>query len=279
MAPNSPRGAHRMLTMQSEAARSEPTAQSLPPSHETSRDIATPAETSRDVTRPHEISGDLVTPPETSRDSTASLRPQPEIQTAQDYEPAVIPAENSITLKAALEIARAQNFKLELSTLQRRAKHWKALGTVSPVKSILVVLERTGSSYRLDREDFIAWIFNEKENEPVKVLGPSAPLGEVRSDETAARHAQAGEPKPSPPSHRPPEDDSKYTVALEKENALLRDQLTIKDSQIKTLSTTIDATMTLFAQHNTLLQGFQKMLGLQAPTTRTPGSDNPSNQN
>ena len=49
------------------------------------------------------------------------------------------------------------------STLQRWAKTWGALGTASPVKSILVTT-RTGAAYRVDRDDFTAWLIEQKQN-------------------------------------------------------------------------------------------------------------------
>src|SRR3990170_362317 len=69
----------------------------------------------------------------------------------------------AITIQEALIIAAEQSFPIGKSTLQRWAKVWAEHGAASSVKSVLVT-NRAGSFYRLDREDFKAWLFDQKEN-------------------------------------------------------------------------------------------------------------------
>src|SRR5262245_26775093 len=76
-----------------------------------------------------------------------------------------IRAENEITLREAVTVSEELSFPLGLSTLQRWAIIWRQLGSVSPVKALLVTT-RTGKEYKLDREDFTAWALKEKENKP-----------------------------------------------------------------------------------------------------------------
>jgi hypothetical protein len=69
----------------------------------------------------------------------------------------------AITIQEALIIATEQSFPIGKSTLQRWAKVWADRGAVSSVKSVLVT-NRAGSFYRLDRDDFKAWLFDQKQN-------------------------------------------------------------------------------------------------------------------
>ena len=69
----------------------------------------------------------------------------------------------AITIQEALIIAAEQSFPIGKSTLQRWAKVWAEHGAASSVKSVLVT-NRAGSFYRLDREDFKAWLFDQQQN-------------------------------------------------------------------------------------------------------------------
>src|SRR5450631_187836 len=69
----------------------------------------------------------------------------------------------AITIQEALIIAAEQSFPIGKSTVQRWAKAWADRGAESSVKSVLVT-NRAGSFYRLDRDDFKAWLFDQKQN-------------------------------------------------------------------------------------------------------------------
>src|ERR1700674_2665988 len=69
----------------------------------------------------------------------------------------------AISIQEALIAAAEQSFPIGKSTLQRWAKVWADRGAASSVKSVLVT-NRAGSSYRLDRDDFKAWLFDQKQN-------------------------------------------------------------------------------------------------------------------
>src|SRR6202521_149833 len=71
--------------------------------------------------------------------------------------------EAAITIQEALMIAAEQSFTIGKSTLQRWAKAWAERGPASPVKSVLVT-NRAGSFYRLDRDDVKAWLFDQQQN-------------------------------------------------------------------------------------------------------------------
>src|SRR3990172_13356226 len=69
----------------------------------------------------------------------------------------------AITIQEALIIAAEQSFSTGKSTLPRWAKVWAERRAASSVKSVLVT-NRAGSFYRLDRDDFKAWLFDQKQN-------------------------------------------------------------------------------------------------------------------
>src|ERR1700674_1617494 len=69
----------------------------------------------------------------------------------------------AITIQEALIIASEQSFPIGKSTVQRWAKAWADRGAASSVKSVLVT-NRAGSFYRLDRDDFKAWLFDQQQN-------------------------------------------------------------------------------------------------------------------
>jgi hypothetical protein len=76
----------------------------------------------------------------------------------------------AITIQEALIIAGEQSFPIGKSTLQRWTKAWAEQGAASSVKSVLVTT-RKGNIYHLDRDDFKAWIFEQKQNlRPGEVL-------------------------------------------------------------------------------------------------------------
>ena len=99
----------------------------------------------------------------------------------------------AITIPEALAISAAEAFPVGKSTLQRWAKTWGALGTASPVKSVLVTT-RTGAAYRVDRDDFTAWLIEQKQN-----LRP----GEMLKDPVTSLEAPRGPEMPRETSQDP----------------------------------------------------------------------------
>ena len=110
-------------------------------------------------------------PPQEANESAETLR-----------DPIEIRQDAAINIQEALFIAAEQSFPIGKSTLQRWAKAWADRGAISPVKSVLVT-NRVGSAYRLDREDFKAWLFDQKQN----MRSGETLRGPVLSDETS-RH-------------------------------------------------------------------------------------------
>ena len=89
---------------------------------------------------------------------------------------------DAITVNEALALAQQETFPIGKSTLQRWAKIWSELGTSAPVKCVLIT-NRQGSVYKLDRSDFLAWVFDEKENDrsrqtPSDFIRPKETLGD-----------------------------------------------------------------------------------------------------
>ena len=85
---------------------------------------------------------------------------------------------DAITVNEALAFAQQEAFPIGKSTLQRWAKIWSELGINAPVKCVLIT-NRQGSVYKLDRSDFLAWVFDVKEND----RSQQAPLDIVRPKE------------------------------------------------------------------------------------------------
>ena len=82
-------------------------------------------------------------------------------ETPQD--PIEIRDEDAITIHQALAFAHEQSFQLGKSTLQRWTKYWKE----HPRGAVRCVLVDTsaGRFYKLSRDDFEAWVFEQKQND------------------------------------------------------------------------------------------------------------------
>ena len=85
----------------------------------------------------------------------------PEAQPEVSQDLVEIRHEDAITINDALVLAAQISFTIGRSTLQRWAKVWHELGTASQVKCVLVTT-RAGSIYKLDRQDFEAWVLEQK---------------------------------------------------------------------------------------------------------------------
>jgi hypothetical protein len=70
--------------------------------------------------------------------------------------------EDAITIQEALALATELGFPIGKSTLQRWAKAWDERNETS-VRCVLVTT-RNGKTYHLHRDDFKAWIFDQKQN-------------------------------------------------------------------------------------------------------------------
>ena len=103
--------------------------------------------------------------------------PLPPQETSQD--PVEIKEEDAITINEALALAEASSFPLGKSTLQRWAKVWH--DHPGGAVRCLLVTTRVGNFYKLSREDFEAWVFDQKEN----MRPPEAPQGLERPQETS----------------------------------------------------------------------------------------------
>jgi hypothetical protein len=102
----------------------------------------------------------------------------------------------AITIQEALIIANEQSFPIGKSTLQRWAKVWAERGAASAVKSVLVT-NRAGNFYRLDRDDFTAWLFDQKENmRPDEILRDPVMSHETRRDSTRPQQTSEDTARP-----------------------------------------------------------------------------------
>jgi hypothetical protein len=133
----------------------------------------------------------------------------PEAQPEVSQDLVEIRHEDAITINDALVLAAQISFTIGRSTLQRWAKVWHELGTASQVKCILVTT-RAGSIYKLDRQDFEAWVLEQKENDrsheipqglerPIEtsqnpIRSPETPRDPIRPQESS-RGSEASYPR------------------------------------------------------------------------------------
>jgi hypothetical protein len=87
------------------------------------------------------------------------------------------------------------------------------------------------------------------------------PTGDDIAGQKSPSDPDTSRPVATPPLPIAPVED-RYVKQLERENDFLRDQVGKKDSQIEALTKLSEGTLTNVTQQNTLLQGFQRLLGL-----------------
>lgn len=224
--------------------------QSAQEPHHPPQDLSASQETPPDTTRPPDISRDVPRPPEVEFQS---------VEIAQD---------KAITIPEALSLAEHEGLRVGKSTLQRWAKTWMDLKTASPVKCVLVTT-RTGSSYRLDGDDLIAWAIEQRQN----MRGASAPARnlavphetppdiarppETRPDAEAQKGSAAtpisAQPDATIGSTAPHASTERYITRLETEVDFLRSEINTKNAQLAEMSERNRET-------NILVQGLQRML-------------------
>jgi len=118
----------------------------------------------------------------------------------------------AITIQEALIVADEQSFPIGKSTLQRWAKTWEEQGTASSVKSVLVTT-RKGNVYHLDREDFKAWIFDQKQNlRPGEILRDPAMSHETPRDTARPQQTSRGTERPHETSNENMDTDSQQRL-------------------------------------------------------------------
>ena len=161
------------------------------------------------------------------------MPPQAPASQETPRDPIEIRQDAAIGIQDALLISAEEAFPIGKSTLQRWARHWAEQGRLSPVKSILVT-NRTGSAYRLDRDDFTAWLFEQKNNARSQET-PRDPMGphETPRDLTGSHETSRGAEKPQQTSrefassHETVADDD-AVAQLREENMQLKIDLEVR---------------------------------------------------
>ena len=126
----------------------------------------------------------------------------------------------AITIQEALTLARDQSFSIGKSTVQRWAKLWEERASVSPVKCVFVTT-RTGSFYKLDRDDFQAWLFDQKQNmRPRETLRDPVMSHETQRDPMRSHQTSRDTERPRETSASEPSADA--TQTLRDENMQLK---------------------------------------------------------
>ena len=121
----------------------------------------------------------------------------PEAQPEVSQDSVEIRHEDAITINDALVLAAQISFTIGRSTLQRWAKVWHELAGASQVKCVLVTT-RAGSIYKLDRQDFEAWVLEQKENDRSQEI----PQGLERPSETSQNPMRSSETSRDPVRHQ-----------------------------------------------------------------------------
>lgn len=198
-------------------------------------------------------------------DTSPHLARPPEVSNIEIVATVELPEEDTIVIADALAIAERIGFRIAKSTLQRWAMRWSTLGTASPVRALLVTT-RTGNSYRLSRSDFEVWAMEQKDNlNPARTARPFAdqPAEPERSPAEPAAVAPQETPEPHP-ERSPDTFKDRLIEQLQGENNFLRDEIRIKNDQLK------DATERS-KETNILIHGLQNLvlkLTGQLPNTR-----------
>lgn len=204
--------------------------------------------------------------------------------------PIEIAEADAIAIPEALAIAEQQGFALGKSTLQRWAKYWYEHQTEAPVRCVLVTTN-AGMHYKISRDDFDAWVFDQKQNNKSREVSqdllrphetprdPMRPL-EVSRDRlrphTAAHGAQTSQSEFNEPLGD--EDERKQLrdqnmqlrIDVEVRNQLLsraREELTEHRKYIENNMRQIGA----LQQENGGLR--QRLLQLKAPQQHNPSTE------
>lgn len=233
-------------------------------------------EISDDHTVPREAPQDLRPSPETSQG--AGRPPEVPTETTLEARPSgvQIPEHQQISITGALSTAIGEGLDIGKSTLQRHAKRWHEAGEASAVKCVLVT-NRSGKHYALDRETFVSWVLDELAQQ--ETTHESRDLGE--SHETSHGAMRPPEVPPGRAAQSPAREDSRSEDArpdtsdrvvsmLERDNQWLREQIATKDTQIKDLTERARET-------NHLIGGLQRLVAqLQLGPGRDSGEGQPT---
>lgn len=219
------------------------------PHKETSHGLTVPREAPQDLTPSRETSQGAPRPPEVPAETIPETR-------ASDVQ---IPEHQQIFITGALSIAIGEGLDIGKSTLQRHAKRWHEAGEASAVKCVLVT-NRSGKHYALDRESFVSWVLDELAQQETtyedRGLKPSRETsqGALRPPEVPPRRAaQSPAREDSRSEDARPDTSDRVVSMLERDNQWLREQITTKDTQIKDLTERARET-------NHLIGGLQRLV-------------------
>jgi hypothetical protein len=182
--------------------------------------------------------------------------------------PIEIREEDAITIDQAIAIAADLSFALGKSTLQRWAKFWRDRAG-GPVRSVLVTTT-SGKIYKLSREDFEAWVFDQKQNDRSRETPPDLTRSREASPDLERPHEVSGEAT----------QDTNRIKELESENLQLKIDLGVRKQLLDRAKEEMDG---LRSMANTLLRengALQYQIHQLAPAKNaepavaSPGVDN-----
>lgn len=175
-----------------------------------------------------------------------NLAPPPEVSP----DPIEIRDEDAITIDAALAIAVEASFPIGKSTLQRWAKYWRERSG-APVRSLLFTT-RGGAVYKLSREDFEAWLFEQKQNLGARETSRDP----IRSHETSRDPMRPRETSQSAFNETGSHEIGSRLKELENENMQLKIDLGVRKQLMERVKEEIDelrsTTNSLFRENGAL---------------------------
>lgn len=193
-------------------------------------------------------------------------------------DPVEIRQDAAITIQEALLLCSAEQYPIGKSTMQRWARHWADQGSLSQVKSILVT-NRTGSAYRLDRDDFLTWLLEQKSNaRPHEIPQDPAMSHKTSPDPTGSRETPQGFTASRETSSRTGEIDER----LRDENMQLRIDLEVRKQLLSQAAAEInrqrEQTETLLRENGALQLRVRQLGAPQSHAARLGTAVSPDHQ-
>jgi hypothetical protein len=139
-------------------------------------------------------------------------------------------------------MAHTASLQLGLSTLQRWAKAWAQQGASAKVKVVLVTT-RQGKLYKLDRQDFEAWVFDQKQNaKPSELPEDLVRSHDVSQDPAKSRETSRDTARPRAVSEDASQDRLRE---LESENMNLKIDLGVRKQLLERAKEELDGLRTM----------------------------------
>jgi len=185
-------------------------------------------------------------------------------------DPIEIRDEDAITVNEALTMASDLSFALGKSTLQRWARFWyeRPGGAVRCV----LVTTRAGNVYKLSRENFEAWVFDQKQNDKSREISRDL----LRPPKTSPNLERPHETSPEA------QENPSRIKELENENMQLKIDVGVRKQLLERVKEEIDGLRSMannLLRENGSLQYQIRQLAAPAPKTEVEPEESPAVDN